>query len=131
MAQGAAAGAKTVTVTYNDQKEQKQSKLVIAGQEVDQFIQWSNIDASDVVSNADGQIEVKENGMKVLKNRIAALSGDDQLTSVEKDKSGNETVITIENMDSVRNMIWMLFSIFPAIFALLIVFLTKLYPIKK
>ena len=69
--------------------------------------------------------------MKVLKNRIAALSGDDQLTSVEKDKSGNETVITIENMDSVRNMIWMLFSIFPAIFALLIVFLTKLYPIKK
>ena len=64
-------------------------------------------------------------------NRIASLSGETQLTTVEMDKSGNNTVITIDKMESVRSMVWMLFSIFPAIFALLIVFLTKLYPIKK
>ena len=123
-------GAKTVAVTYSDQKEGKKSTLVITGQEADNFMQWSTIDASEAQMVND-TIVVQENGMKVLRNRIAALSGEAQLTSIERDKSGNETVITIEKMDSVRNMIWMLFSIFPAIFALLIVFLTKLYPIKK
>ncbi len=123
-------GAKTVAVTYSDQKEGKKSTLVITGQEANNFMQWSTIDASEAQMVND-TIVVQENGMKVLRNRIAALSGEAQLTSIERDKSGNETVITIEKMDSVRNMIWMLFSIFPAIFALLIVFLTKLYSIKK
>lgn len=123
-------GVKTVAVTYSDQKEGKKSTLVITGQEADNFLQWSSIDASEAKVVND-TIVVQENGMKMLRNRIAALSGEAQLTSVERDKSGNETVITIEKMDSVRNMIWMLFSIFPAIFALIIVFLTKLYPIKK
>jgi GPH family glycoside/pentoside/hexuronide:cation symporter len=42
-----------------------------------------------------------------------------------------QTVITITDMPAVQNMIWALFSIFPAIIALCIVFLTMKYPIKK
>ncbi len=44
-----------------------------------------------------------------------------------------ETVVTIapEDMDSVKNMIWMLFSIFPAIIAALMLLLVKKYPISK
>ncbi|MBR6251438.1 MAG: MFS transporter [Bacteroidales bacterium] len=42
-----------------------------------------------------------------------------------------ETVITITDEESVRSMIWMLFSIFPALMAGLIVLLLRLYPIKK
>ncbi len=44
-----------------------------------------------------------------------------------------ETVVTIapEDMDSVKNMIWMLFSIFPAIIAALMLLLVKKYPINK
>lgn len=44
-----------------------------------------------------------------------------------------QTVVTIaaENMDSVKNMIWMLFSIFPAIIAGLMILLVVKYPINK
>lgn len=43
------------------------------------------------------------------------------------------TVVTIapENYDSVKNMIWMLFSLFPALIAGLMLLLVKLYPINK
>ena len=44
-----------------------------------------------------------------------------------------QTVVTIaaENKDSVKNMIWMLFSIFPAIIAGLMILLVVKYPINK
>ena len=43
------------------------------------------------------------------------------------------TVVTIapENYDSVKNMIWMLFSLFPALIAGLMLLMVKLYPINK
>jgi Na+/melibiose symporter-like transporter len=120
-----------VNVTYVDQKEQKQSMISIKGDEAAKFMEWSTLSNDEIISNADGKVEVNADGLNKLRNRIASLSGETQLTTVEMDKSGNNTVITIEKMDSVRTMVWLLFSIFPAIFALLIVFLTKLYPIKK
>ena len=44
-----------------------------------------------------------------------------------------QTVVTIapENMDGVKNMIWMLFSLFPAFIAGIMLLLVYLYPIKK
>ena len=49
--------------------------------------------------------------------------------------SGNDatgqTVITISDADAVNRMIWMLFSIFPAIIACIMLGLLYLYPIKK
>ena len=51
------------------------------------------------------------------------ISGTDEVTG--------ETIITITDMESVKSMIWMLFSIFPAIIAGLIIVLTLRYPIKK
>ena len=42
-----------------------------------------------------------------------------------------ETIVTITNEASVQTMIWSLFSLFPAAIALLILFLLRLYPIKK
>ncbi len=42
-----------------------------------------------------------------------------------------ETVITITDEESVRSMIWALFSIFPAFIALIMLFLIHKYPIKK
>ena len=42
-----------------------------------------------------------------------------------------ETVITITDLDSVKSMVWSLFSIFPAVIALIMVFLIYKYPIKK
>jgi len=40
-------------------------------------------------------------------------------------------VVTITNEASVQQMIWCLFSLFPAAIALLILLLLRLYPIKK
>ena len=51
------------------------------------------------------------------------MSGTDEVTG--------ETIITITDMESVKNMIWCLFSIFPAIIAVFIMLLTLIYPIKK
>jgi GPH family glycoside/pentoside/hexuronide:cation symporter len=47
------------------------------------------------------------------------------------DEATGQTVITITDEESVRSMIWALFSLFPAIIALIIVFLIHKYPIKK
>ena len=46
------------------------------------------------------------------------------------DPSG-ETVVTITNPVAVINMIWALFSLFPAAIATLMLVLVRLYPIKK
>ena len=42
-----------------------------------------------------------------------------------------QTVITITNDEAVRNMIWALFSLFPAAIVVIMIFLLKKYPIKK
>ena len=42
-----------------------------------------------------------------------------------------QTFVTITNEESVRTMVWALFSLFPALFALIIMLLIRLYPIKK
>jgi len=47
------------------------------------------------------------------------------------DEATGQTVITITNEESVRQMIWALFSLFPAIIAFLIILLIRKYPIKK
>ena len=47
------------------------------------------------------------------------------------DPATGQTVVTITNEPAVQHMIWAVFSLFPAAIALLIVFLLRLYPIKK
>ena len=51
------------------------------------------------------------------------ISGTDPVT--------DQTVVTITNEPAVQQMIWSIFSLFPAAIALLIILLLKLYPIKK
>jgi len=51
------------------------------------------------------------------------ISGTNELTG--------ETVITITDEEAVRNMVWALFSLFPAAIALIMIGLIKLYPINK
>ena len=51
------------------------------------------------------------------------ISGTDPVTG--------QTIITITNEESVRSMIWSLFSLFPAAIALIMVYLIYKYPIKK
>lgn len=47
------------------------------------------------------------------------------------DPATGETVITITDEESVRMMIWSLFSLFPALIILIMMFLLYKYPIKK
>jgi GPH family glycoside/pentoside/hexuronide:cation symporter len=47
------------------------------------------------------------------------------------DAATGQTVVTITNEEAVRQMIWALFSLFPAAIAALIVFLIHKYPIQK
>lgn len=47
------------------------------------------------------------------------------------DPTTGQTIITITDEQSVRQMIWMLFSLFPAAIAVVMLFLVHLYPIKK
>ncbi len=47
------------------------------------------------------------------------------------DAATGQTVVTITNEEAVRQMIWALFSLFPAAIAALIVLLLHKYPIKK
>ena len=51
--------------------------------------------------------------------------------SMVKDQFGNTSVDPASITDSVLTMVWSLFSLFPAIFALIIILLTIVYPIKK
>ncbi len=45
--------------------------------------------------------------------------------------ANGQTIITITNDEAVRNMIWALFSLFPAAIVVIMIFLLKKYPIKK
>jgi len=47
------------------------------------------------------------------------------------DAATGETVVTITNEPAVREMIWAIFSLFPAAIALLIMLLMRFYPIRK
>jgi len=47
------------------------------------------------------------------------------------DPATGETIVTISDMESVRNMVWALFSLFPAAIVLIMMFLIYKYPIKK
>ena len=51
------------------------------------------------------------------------MSGTDEVTG--------ETIIAITDMESVRSMVWALFSIFPAAIVVIMMGLLYLYPIKK
>jgi GPH family glycoside/pentoside/hexuronide:cation symporter len=42
-----------------------------------------------------------------------------------------QTVVTITDEESVRNMVWALFSLFPAAIIIIMLYLLHLYPIKK
>ncbi len=61
---------------------------------------------------------------------VAALLGIAGAT-MTADEFGTETIDIASITDSVRNMIWMLFSVFPAIIALIMGFLAYKFPIKK
>ncbi len=47
------------------------------------------------------------------------------------DPATGQTVVTITDEESVRNMVWALFSIFPAAITVIMLYLLHLYPIKK
>ena len=47
------------------------------------------------------------------------------------DPINGHTIITITDEEAVRQMIWLLFSLFPAIIAVIIIALLYFYPIKK
>ena len=51
------------------------------------------------------------------------MSGTDEVTG--------ETIITITDMESVRSMVWMLFSLFPEVIVVIMMGLLYVYPIKK
>ncbi len=61
---------------------------------------------------------------------VAALLGVAGATMVT-DEFGNKTIDPESVNDSVRTMIWMLFSVFPAIIALIMGWLAYKFPIKK
>ena len=69
-------------------------------------------------------------GSAISGSLVALLLGVAGLVSGTNPETG-ETVITITNEESVRQMIWCLFSIFPAIIACLMILLVAKYPIKK
>lgn len=61
---------------------------------------------------------------------IALLLGWAGLQSDTNPLTG-ETIVRITDLDSVRYMVWSLFSIIPAGIALLMAILTYIYPIRK
>lgn len=61
---------------------------------------------------------------------IALLLGAAGLVS-ETDILTGETIVTITNEESVRTMVWALFSLFPAGIALIMTYLAYRFPIKK
>ena len=69
-------------------------------------------------------------GSAISGSLVALLLGVAGFVSGTNPETG-ETVITITNEESVRQMIWFLFSIFPAIIACLMILLVAKYPIRK
>ena len=61
---------------------------------------------------------------------IALLLGAAGLVSTTDMLTG-ETIVTITNEESVRTMVWALFSLFPAVIAAIMVILAYKFPIKK
>ena len=61
--------------------------------------------------------------MKQVKKQIWKLSDEASLSTAEKDEKVITTIVVSE-MGPVRNMIWLLFSLFPAAIAAMIIFLT-------
>ena len=118
----------TITITSKT-TDGKESTVAVTGKEAAEFMQFAELEEKDVTANDSKVITVTEEGMKKVKNRIWALSEKTSLTTSEKDKS--TTTIKIERMGGVRDMIWLIFSLFPAGIALIMIFLTRLYPIKK
>ena len=45
--------------------------------------------------------------------------------------AAGQTIITITDMEAVRSMVWALFSLFPAAILVIMLYLLRLYPIKK
>ena len=69
-------------------------------------------------------------GTAISGSLVALLLGMASFVSGTNPETG-ETVITITDMEAVRNMIWALFSLFPALIVLIMLFLIYKYPIKK
>lgn len=65
----------------------------------------------------------------VMRLRVAFLLGIAGFVS-GTDATG-QTIITITNAESVNNMIWALFSLFPTVIATVMIGLVYIYPIKK
>ena len=61
---------------------------------------------------------------------IAMLLGIAGLVSSTNELTG-ETIVLITNEDAVRQMVWALFSLFPAAIALIMALLAYFYPIRK
>ncbi len=59
----------------------------------------------------------------ILLGMAGFISGSDPVTG--------QTVITITDEEAVRTMIWSLFSLFPALIVLIMIYLLHKYPIKK
>ena len=68
-------------------------------------------------------------GTAISGSLVALLLGISGFISGTND--AGETFIQITDEASVRSMIWALFSVIPAVIALIMIFLIKLYPIKK
>ena len=69
-------------------------------------------------------------GTAISGSLVALLLGAAGLISSTNPETG-QTVVTITDLDSVKNMVWAIFSLFPAAIAGIIILLTKIYPIKK
>ena len=61
---------------------------------------------------------------------IALLLGAAGLMS-HTDMTTGETIVVITNEESVRTMVWALFSLFPAVIAAIMTLLAYKFPIKK
>ena len=61
---------------------------------------------------------------------IALLLGVAGLVS-HTDMNTGETIVTITNEESVRTMVWALFSVFPAVVAMIMAWLVYKFPLKK
>ena len=69
-------------------------------------------------------------GIAISGSLVALLLGMAGFVSGTNEVTG-ETLITITDEEAVRNMVWALFSLFPAAIACIMIILVRLYPIKK
>lgn len=69
-------------------------------------------------------------GTAISGSLVALLLGMAGFVSGTNEMTG-ETIITITDEEAVRNMVWALFSLFPAAIACIMIILVRLYPIKK